>query len=469
MFCEKCGSKLIEGAKFCSKCGAETSDAAGGVAAGTQFTATIPQRKNKKGLWIGLIAVFLVAALAGGGVVGSRFSLSYKVARQLDLGNRYLENLEYEEALIAFQKVIDIDPKNADAFLGLADSYIGLNIPEEAQEILQVGFEVTEDKRLQIKIKEIELLEINKVEQLESNEIEQLETGEGAGLENQNTNEKIDLLKIYSKRDLNEYLSKLLLTGFYEYSEQTPDFSNLMWFVFFYCDYYSNEKITYGEQYCVISELDVNELLRFYFNIDAPRGNIDFIKYRDGKFYFPTVDYGDIGRSIGITKQIDSRGDKEYSVIFYEIYIYPEDFESGEQNPIDDWNLYYGYEFEQIQNDKFCEVEGIGTCVLKEVDGRLVISEFKCSASNGDYVELSGILEFKDNYIVRLDEPLLVTIEEDIYSFEEVGITGNSHYDFEDILGKHVSVSGDILVAHSQYHYSPIMIFEGATNLKLLE
>ena len=42
---------------------------------------------------------------------------------QYDLGVRYLSEGNYEEAIIAFTAAIDIDPKQPDAYLGLADVY----------------------------------------------------------------------------------------------------------------------------------------------------------------------------------------------------------------------------------------------------------------------------------------------------------------------------------------------------------
>lgn len=148
MFCEKCGSKLVEGAKFCSKCGAGTGDAVEGIVTNTQFASTIPQKKKKKGLRIGLTVVFLALALIGGGVMGSHFYLSKK----LEAGNRYLENMEYKEALDTFQRVIDITSKSVDAYMGLAESYIGLDDLEEAQDILRKGFALTSDEQLREKI-----------------------------------------------------------------------------------------------------------------------------------------------------------------------------------------------------------------------------------------------------------------------------------------------------------------------------
>jgi len=60
-------------------------------------------------------------------------------AELLDLGNKYLLELNYEQAIIYFLGVIDIEPKNPRAYIGAAEAYIGLNEPQKAAEILHQG------------------------------------------------------------------------------------------------------------------------------------------------------------------------------------------------------------------------------------------------------------------------------------------------------------------------------------------
>lgn len=64
---------------------------------------------------------------------------------QYDLGIRYLSEGNYEEAVLAFTAAIEIDPKRSEAYVGLADSYIGMGDPDQAKEILQAGLDVVED------------------------------------------------------------------------------------------------------------------------------------------------------------------------------------------------------------------------------------------------------------------------------------------------------------------------------------
>ena len=80
----------------------------------------------KKKLSIPLIAaaaVVLVALIAGIGVYNIPAN---RLSRQLDLGNRYLENEQYAEAVVAFERAITIDDRNMEAYAGAVEAYSGM-------------------------------------------------------------------------------------------------------------------------------------------------------------------------------------------------------------------------------------------------------------------------------------------------------------------------------------------------------
>jgi Tfp pilus assembly protein PilF len=81
---------------------------------------------------------------------------SIRLAEQLDLGNKYLEEMDYEQAIVAFNKALEIDPMNAEAYLGLVEVYIRTTDFETALEYAQKGYEATGDERLKEKIDMIE-------------------------------------------------------------------------------------------------------------------------------------------------------------------------------------------------------------------------------------------------------------------------------------------------------------------------
>lgn len=55
---------------------------------------------------------------------------------QYDLGIRYLSEGNYREAIIAFNAAIEIDPRLADAYIGLADAYMAQGDAEQARQVL---------------------------------------------------------------------------------------------------------------------------------------------------------------------------------------------------------------------------------------------------------------------------------------------------------------------------------------------
>lgn len=74
-------------------------------------------------LLIGIIV--LVVVLSGGGS---------HLQKELDLGARYLEDMDYEQAVIHFNNAIDIDDRNDEAYLGRGDAYLGLGEYPQAEE-----------------------------------------------------------------------------------------------------------------------------------------------------------------------------------------------------------------------------------------------------------------------------------------------------------------------------------------------
>ena len=67
---------------------------------------------------------------------------------QYDLGVRYLSEGKYEEAILAFNAAIEIDPKNPDAYIKLAEAYEQTGDDEAALRALQAGAEASHDSSL---------------------------------------------------------------------------------------------------------------------------------------------------------------------------------------------------------------------------------------------------------------------------------------------------------------------------------
>ncbi len=125
--------------------------------------------KKKKLLFVLAAAgVILIAVIAGIAIYNTPAN---RLSRQVDLGNRYLKEGNYEQAVIAFDLAIAIDPKNAEALDGLEAAYLAyaqsvadVGDYERAISILEEGFEKTGRESLRAKIEEIMALFANESE-----------------------------------------------------------------------------------------------------------------------------------------------------------------------------------------------------------------------------------------------------------------------------------------------------------------
>ena len=70
---------------------------------------------------VGVIAALVILVVIGM-VAFSNFP-SQKIKKQLDLGQKYLTELKYEQAVAAFKEALDIDPNNEDAIAGITKTY----------------------------------------------------------------------------------------------------------------------------------------------------------------------------------------------------------------------------------------------------------------------------------------------------------------------------------------------------------
>lgn len=104
--------------------------------------------KGRKLKWIVLIVVTVI--ILGTAVVlwmvSSKGGSAKKVEKQLSLGAKFLSEMNYEQAVAAYERAIKIDPKCAKAYIGLADAYAQLSDFENAEMMLQKGVQAVKDK-----------------------------------------------------------------------------------------------------------------------------------------------------------------------------------------------------------------------------------------------------------------------------------------------------------------------------------
>ena len=91
-------------------------------------------KKKKKWLLPAIVAIFVVVAAIS---VMAIYNLpANRRDRQLALAEKYMSELNYEEAILAYKAAIEIDPKCEDAYLELLDLYIAMEAYDMAEEVI---------------------------------------------------------------------------------------------------------------------------------------------------------------------------------------------------------------------------------------------------------------------------------------------------------------------------------------------
>ncbi len=93
-------------------------------------------KKLSKKMVITIAAVFAVIVVVGASIILPKLAKAQKVNKQLDLGEKYIDELNYEQAIVSYLEVIEIDPKNKDAYGALVDIYVEIGEYDKAEEIL---------------------------------------------------------------------------------------------------------------------------------------------------------------------------------------------------------------------------------------------------------------------------------------------------------------------------------------------
>lgn len=77
-------------------------------------------------------AALLLALLLALSALACAWEETGTYAPQFDLGTRFLRDGNYEEGILAFQSAIEIEPRNPEAYLSLADVYLAMGDTEAA-------------------------------------------------------------------------------------------------------------------------------------------------------------------------------------------------------------------------------------------------------------------------------------------------------------------------------------------------
>ena len=106
--------------------------------------------KKNKIILIAIIAVILIGAVIGGALFlkNSDSEKSLSASELLDLGEKYLQELNYEQAIVCFISSIEIEARNERVYVLLADAYKQSGESHKGQAVLEMGFALFYDDAL---------------------------------------------------------------------------------------------------------------------------------------------------------------------------------------------------------------------------------------------------------------------------------------------------------------------------------
>lgn len=162
MYCPNCGAFQEDDANFCLQCGAplRKPENTGNYQNGGNLSNSPPMqntfippaaqmgdprgKKRRIGILIGVLSGLLVLGIGIAGIfVGLSFHSQNQFEEQLSLGEKYLRDLQYEDAVISLRQAIEIDPKREEPYLLLAQVYAAQEEYEDAVTVLEEGLEAT--------------------------------------------------------------------------------------------------------------------------------------------------------------------------------------------------------------------------------------------------------------------------------------------------------------------------------------
>ena len=105
-------------------------------------------KKNRKNVLIGVFIVLILALAAVLLMIFLRIKNTKDYNEQLSLGDKYLAELNYEDAAIAFRNAIQINEKKETGHIRLSDVYIATEDYDQAADVLLTGYDATGESTL---------------------------------------------------------------------------------------------------------------------------------------------------------------------------------------------------------------------------------------------------------------------------------------------------------------------------------
>lgn len=160
MKCANCGYENKDDARFCVACGQKLEDSHdvkapipgsedGGCFQGIKEEEFFeegpvcyemnPKHASYKKipLIFGAAVIAVAVAAIWGSGMGQDVVYAMQYRKQISLGEKYMEEEDYEAAALAYNKAMQIDPYKSDSYVGLADAYLKQGQEEQAEEVIE--------------------------------------------------------------------------------------------------------------------------------------------------------------------------------------------------------------------------------------------------------------------------------------------------------------------------------------------
>lgn len=112
--------------------------------------------KGAKSVIILVTCLVLIAAIGCTAVFVLAKNKGTTVEEQLILAEKYIDELDYEKAIVAYEKALEIDPMSIDAHMGIAEVYVVQEEYLQAFEHVNTVYELTKEEQYLDKMVEIE-------------------------------------------------------------------------------------------------------------------------------------------------------------------------------------------------------------------------------------------------------------------------------------------------------------------------
>ena len=110
----------------------------------------VVEKKQISGwFWVISVIVIVVILALGTLFISSEGANRVEMYRHLLHGDRFLEELDYEQAIMAYEEAISIAPRKPEPYIALAEVYIEMGEYDEAIRVLQEGIKETHSSRLE--------------------------------------------------------------------------------------------------------------------------------------------------------------------------------------------------------------------------------------------------------------------------------------------------------------------------------